>query len=460
MSVIKEKGLDMNENLFLNTKISIKLYETVSKLPVIDFHNHLNVADMLSDKMYSDLSELWIVSDPYKHRTMRILGVDEFYITGEASNYDKFIKWMECLPMLIGHPLYTWSQLELKRIFDIDVPLNLKYAEFIWNRTQELLVLPEYSNNQILNKFSVMYSAPCCSIVENVDCFTHTKKLVPSLRGDDIVCPTPSFVQKLSEMTKKEINTLEQYLEAIKIRLSVFEKVGCRFTDHALDAGFRYVEDDGKNGQRFLDAVAGKKYDSDKLKSFLLCILAGEYASQNWTMQLHIGALRHTSDRLSQIAGPVGGYAAIGAPCDMQSLVTLLHDAENTSGGLPRTVLFPLNPADCAAMAVLSGSFSESGIAAKVQLGPAWWWCDHTIGIRNVLDVISSYGVLSTFIGMTTDSRSVLSFVRHEYFRRIFCGWIGEKVASGELPDDYNLLECVAKKICYENAYALIQNIK
>lgn len=446
----------MNENLLLNTEISKKLFASISKLPVIDYHNHLTVADLQSDRVFADITELWIASDPYKHRAMRILGVDEFYITGKASSYDKFLKWMESLPMLIGHPLYTWSQLELKRVFDIDVPLDLKHAEFIWNRTKELLTLPEYSNNKILDKFSIAYSAPCCTIAENVDYFANKKNLAPSLRGDDMVCPTPAFIQKLSEAAGMEIKTLEQYLEAIKMRLDTFDKVGCRFSDHALDDGFTYVQDDGKNGQRFWDVLAGKDYDAVRLRSYLLCYLASEYALRNWTMQLHIGAHRNTSDRLLKIAGPAGGYAAMGSPCDIHSLITLLHDAENTQGGLPRTLLFPLNPADSAAMAVISGSFSESGVIAKVQLGPAWWWCDHTIGIRNVLDMISSYGVLSTFIGMTTDSRSILSFVRHEYFRRILCGWMGDKVASGELPDDFELLECIAKKLCYENTLELI----
>ncbi len=446
----------MNETLLLNTDISKKLFASVSKLPIIDFHNHLTLADIQNDRQFGDITELWIASDPYKHRAMRILGVEEFYITGAASNYDKFLKWMESIPMLAGHPLYTWSEMELKRVFGIDVPLNLESAEFIWSRTKELLALPEYSNNHILDKFSICYSAPCCAIADNVDFFDGKENLAPSLRGDDMVCPTKELVQKLSEATEMEISTLQQYLEAIKKRLDIFDQVGCRFSDHALDDGFTYVTDDGKNAERFLNALAGKEYDVVALRSYLLYALASEYSLRKWTMQLHIGAHRQTSDRLLSIAGPAGGYAAIGSPCDINSLISLLHDAENSEGGLPRTILFTLNPADSAAMAIITGSFSEDGVAAKVQLGPAWWWCDHTVGIRNVLDMISSYGVLSTFIGMTTDSRSILSFVRHEYFRRILCGWMGDKVQSGELPDDFALLECIAQKMCYQNVFTRI----
>jgi len=446
----------MNENFLLNTEISKKLFDSVSKLPIIDFHNHLTLADIKSDRKFNDITELWIASDPYKHRAMRILGVEEFYITGKASNYEKFLKWMESLPMLVGHPLYTWSQLELKRIFDIDVPLNIDSAEFIWNRTKELLALPAYSNNSILEKFGIAYSAPCCAIADDVTFFESEKSLAPSLRGDDMVVPTATLVANLSKAADMEIKTLKDYIKAIAKRLDAFDKAGCRFSDHALDDGFAYVSDDGKNAERFLDAIAGKEYDVVALRSYILCTLASEYNKRKWAMQLHIGAHRKTSDRLLQIAGPAGGYAAIGSPCDINSLIGLLHDAENTEGGLPRTILFTLNPADAAAMAIITGSFSEDGIAAKVQLGPAWWWCDHTIGIRNVLDMISSYGVLSTFIGMTTDSRSILSFVRHEYFRRILCGWMGDKVASGELPDDFALLEQIAKKLSYENVSKLV----
>ena len=446
----------MNENFLLNTEISKELFASVSALPIIDFHNHLTLKDMESDRQFADVTELWIASDPYKHRAMRILGVDEFYITGKASNYEKFLKWMESLPMLVGHPLYTWSQLELKRVFDIDVPLNPSSSEYIWNRTKELLALSEYSNNNILDKFGIAYSAPCCAIADDVSFFAGKDNLAPSLRGDDMVAPTAALVANLEKVTGIEIKSLSQYFEAIKRQLDAFDKVGCRFSDHALDDGFTYVADDGKNDVRFLDAIAGKEYDVVQLRSCILVFLASEYNKRKWAMQLHIGAHRRTSDRLLQIAGPAGGYAAIGSPCDINSLIALLHDAENSEGGLPRTILFTLNPADSAAMAIITGSFSEDGIAAKVQLGPAWWWCDHTVGIRNVLDMITSYGVLSTFIGMTTDSRSILSFVRHEYFRRILCGWMGEKVASGELPDDFELLEKIAKKLCYENVFALV----
>ena len=446
----------MNENFLLNTDIAKKLFDSVSKLPIIDFHNHLTLQDIQSDRVFKDITELWIASDPYKHRAMRILGVDEYYITGKASNYEKFLKWMESLPMLIGHPLYTWSQLELKRVFGIDVPLNSDSSECIWNRTKELLAQKEYTNNHILDKFGIAYSAPCCAIADDVSFFAGKANLAPSLRGDDMVAPTKALVENLEKATGMKIESLAQYMEAIAKRLDVFDEVGCRFSDHALDDGFSYVADDGVNEARFQEAVAGKAYDVVALRSYILCNLASEYAKRKWTMQLHIGAHRRTSDRLLQIAGPAGGYAAIGSPCDFNSLIGLLHDAENTEGGLPRTILFTLNPADSAAMAIITGSFSEDGVAAKVQLGPAWWWCDHTIGIRNVLDMISSYGVLSTFIGMTTDSRSILSFVRHEYFRRILCGWMGDKVQSGELPDDFALLETIAKKLCYENVDKLV----
>ena len=269
----------MNENFLLNTEISKKLFASVSNLPIIDFHNHLNVSDLQGDRRFSDITELWIAPDPYKHRAMRILGVDEFYITGAADNYKKFLKWMESLPMLVGHPLYIWSQLELKRVFDIDVPLNPDSAEFIWNRTKELLEKSDCSNNRILDKFGIAYSAPCCAIADDVSFFVGKDNLAPSLRGDDMVAPTATHVANLEKATGMEIKTLSQYLEAIKERLDAFDKAGCRFADHALDDGFSYVTDDGNNEMRFLDAIAGREYNEVQLRS---CIL---YSSQVSTIR-------------------------------------------------------------------------------------------------------------------------------------------------------------------------------
>ena len=445
----------MNENFLLKSELAQQLYASVKDLPIIDFHNHLPVKDITENKVYSDFTDLWIATDPYKHRAMRILGVEEFYITGQASNYEKFQKWAECVPMLVGNPLYDWVTMELKQVFDIDVPLNTATCDAIWNEVNALLALPEYTTEKILERFNIAHSAPCCTICDDVSFFTNSENYAPSLRGDDILSPTPALIGNLSEIVGFSIRSMADYLAAIKQRLELFHCVGCRFSDHALDDGFTFTSDRENSFDQFISAIHGQPYDKAVLQSYILVELASMYASMDWTMQLHIGAHRRTSDRLLAIAGPAGGYAAAGCS-DFAGIIDLLNACENTTGGLPRTVLFPLNAADSAAVAIISGSFSKDGVKALVQHGPAWWWCDHNLGIRNVLDNIASYSVLSTFIGMTTDSRCLLSFVRHDYFRRVLSDWLAEKVIAQHYPDDLELLKTIARKICYYNAAELI----
>ena len=445
----------MNENFLLKSELSRQIYTAVKDLPIVDFHNHLPVKDIADNKVYSDFTELWITTDPYKHRAMRILGVNEYYITGQASNYDKFKKWSECVPMLVGNPLYDWVTMELKQVFDIDVPLNSVTCDTIWNKVNAMLRQPDYTTEKILKHFNIAHSAPCCSICDDISFFAGSGNYAPSLRGDDILSPTPALIKKLTGIVGFEINSTKDYLTAIQQRLNDFHAVGCRFSDHALDDGFSFVPNCAEAANQFTRAISGEPYDKPVLQSYILVELASMYAALNWTMQLHIGAHRRTSDRLLAIAGPAGGYAAAGS-CDFGNIIELLHACENTTGGLPKTVLFPLNAADSAAIAIISGSFSKDNTKALIQQGPAWWWCDHNLGIRNVLENIASYSVLSTFVGMTTDSRCLLSFIRHDYFRRVLCDWLADKVLAQHYPDDIELLTKIAQNLCYYNAAELI----
>lgn len=446
----------MDDDFLLHTPLSRKLYHECAKnLPLIDYHNHLCVDDFAADRQFNNLAELWIISDPYKHRAMRICGVEEKYITGEAEDYKKFTAWMSVLPKLIGNPLYDWSILEMKRVFGIElIPETADYQE-IWTSTNNMLADADYSALRLLYKFNVEYAAPCASLTDDISTFLKLDHIAPSLRGDNIVEISADIVKKLGEMTEIPINTLGQFSTALSKRLDDFHTAGCRFSDHALDNGFKYIEDDGLNEQRFgalLDSGSLNKEDAKHLASEIFRRLSGEYAKRGWTMQLHTGAQRYTSTRLRMIAGSAGGYAGIGSSCDVISLTRMLDSFEQSPEGLPRTLLFTLNPADNAVMSVLSGSYSQDGIAGKVQQGPAWWWCDHLYGMREVFEIISNYGVLSVFLGMTTDSRSILSFVRHEYFRRVLCGWLGDKVDKGEMPNSYEALEKVVRNVCYHNA--------
>lgn len=445
----------MKENFLLNNQTSQWLFhECAENLPIIDFHNHLNVQDLAAGRKYNNIADLWIKCDPYKHRAMRICGVDESYITGNAGDKEKFDVWMGILPGLMGNPLYDWSILEMKRIFQIDLRPGITDPDWLWQETGRILQTAGYDALGILSKFNVEYASPCMEITDDPKVLNSTPNFTPSLRGDSIVNLSAGTIHMLENITGKRIISLESYLDTLREQVSEFDAAGCRFSDHALDNGFFYDSDDGNNGKRFDEFLQGRLLDENdrrKLSSFLLRFLAQEYASRKWTMQLHIGAQRRTSTRLLKAAGPAGGFAGIGNCCSAESLTRMLDDMEQNPSGLPSVILFPLNPADNALMAVLSGSYTEAGTAGKVQLGTAWWWCDHLFGMHQVFETVASFSVLSTFLGMTTDSRSLLSFVRHEYFRRAFCGWLGKKVECGEFLASPEQLKQLVQDVCYNN---------
>lgn len=444
----------MNETFLLNTPLAHALYGEVKDLPIIDYHNHLSVHDIVADRVFGNITQLWITPDPYKHRAMRILGVPERFITGDASDLEKFERWYACLPRLIGNPLYDWSMMEFERVLGISLDPMRESAERVWGKANE--AVRSLSAQALLSGFNIEYCAPCTALCDDLSVFgTLGSAYAPSLRGDDIVASSGEFVKALARTAGIAIDGLDAWEAAVEQRLLAFEAVGCRYTDHALDDGFDYIPDDGGNEDRFRRAARGEmlsQTDRVALSSHLLRRLGGLYARHGFTMQLHIGAKRQTSTRLCTVAGPAGGYAAIGSTVHVNALVSLLDDIEQGAHGLPKTVLFTLNPADNAVMSILSGSFSRDGTEAVVSQGPAWWWCDHRQGMREMLEHLSVYGVLSTFVGMTTDSRSLLSFVRHDYFRRVLCAWIAEEVEHGAMPNDLALLSDTVKRICYGNA--------
>ena len=427
----------MKENYLLKTKNAELLYfEYTKSLPIIDFHNHVSVNDIATDRRFGDLYELWLASDPYKHRLMRICGVDEHFITGDASPFEKFEKYCEVLPYLAGNPVYDWSRMELSRIFNIDELPTKETARYVYDKCGEMLASREFSNNEILKRFNVEYQSPVASLLDDLTPF-NGKSVAPSLRGDNLLEPTSELTAELSAATNMKIVDTDTYIKAVSVMLDRFSEAGCRFADHALDAGF------------FEDDKDGKRTD-------MLVRLAGEYAKRGWTLLLHLNAKRKTSPRLLSIAGPAGGFAAAGESFNISAIADLLGKMES-SYGLPDTVLFPLNMSDQAPLAVMQGSYSECGVASKVQLGPAWWWCDHTLGIENTLNCISSFGAVSQFIGMTTDSRSILSFARHDYFRRILCSWLDRQNTERDLDMPLSVQARFIEKICYENAKSKIK---
>lgn len=460
----------LDDHFLLTNKPAGTLFHSVAKdLPVVDFHNHLNPLHLATNKHFDNLAQLWVNEDPYKHRAMRINGIAEAGITGGASDKEKFLNWVRTIPQTIGNPLFHWSCLELKRIFGIDEILAEKNAEEIWDTCNSQLKKNDFGALDILQKWKTEIVCTSDDLMDSLEPHktATTKsagvKVLPSLRGDSIVAfedVSSAWMEKFPGQFDV-IETLEDYKEAIIQRLDYFAASGCRLADHSLDAGFAFsLPSEEVAARLYTKYQSGAILTNEELillKSHLLVFLGTEYFKRDWIMQLHIGAQRYTSSRLRKLGGSAGGYAGIGKSCDIEALCNLL-DAMEQREQLPRTILYTLNPSDNAAFATLTGSFAEDGVAGKIQFGPAWWYNDHYEGIRQQLVTLSSYGLLSRFIGMTTDSRSLLSFSRHEYFRRVLCNLLGTWIEDGELPNDGDLMSQLIKDICYNNSLKFIFN--
>ena len=304
----------MEADFLLNSETGKVLYDFVKSAPVIDYHNHLSLTDIAENRRFSDVYDLWIQPDPYKHRAMRMCGVEERYITGDGTKEEKFIKWCETIPKLLGNPLYHWSMMELDTIFSITEIPNGNNAERLYVACNKYLKENDITVNTLLERFGTELVCPCASLIDDITAFQNNRKLAPSLRGDDIVNLSTEFVKKLATLTEIEIKDLQTLKYAVGIRLDFFAQCGCRFSDHALDNGFQFYEDDGKNEKRFKELLENRlnKTEQEKLSSYMLVFLGEEYAKRRFVMQLHIGAERYTSTRLRSSVGAAGGFAGIG----------------------------------------------------------------------------------------------------------------------------------------------------
>lgn len=403
----------VHDDFLLTSSTARRLYhEHAAPLPIIDYHNHLNPLDLAEDRAFENLTQLWIASDPYKHRAMRIAGVPERLITGDATDREKFDAWAATLPQTLGNPLFAWSALELDRFFGISEFLGPASSDRIWHACNEKLRAPEFHARQLIAR-------------ANVECLCTSDPLGSDLQAHAALAASGFAPRVLPSLRIDSLPSIEG--NSLAPQLDLFGRLGCRLADHSLTS-----------------------FAADSWQ-----VLAAAYRQRDWILQLHMGAERATSSRLRSLAGPAGGYATIGNSCDIAALCRFLDGLEG-AGALPRVILYPLNPADYPALATLTGSFAEDGIRGKIQLGPAWWYNDHALGIRQHLDALSSYGLLSTFIGMTTDSRSLLSMVRHEYFRRVLCDWLGDQIEAGTMPGDSILTSQLVRAIAYDNAKSWI----
>lgn len=457
----------LTDNFLLHNSPAQTLYHEFAKdQPIFDYHCHLSPKIIAENQPFENLYDIWLNGDHYKWRAMRTLGVDEALITGDAKPREKFQAFAECVPHLIGNPLYHWTHLELKRPFGITgTLLSGKTAESIWQRTNELLQTPPFTPRGTLAQMNVRMVGttddPCDDLQHHatIAASSHATQVLPTFRPDraiNIDKPEfPDYLAKLSQTSGLAINHFESLCLALSQRLDYFKKLGCVASDHGLEiVRFAPIPDNKQ-----LDAILKKRLNQALLseheiaayQTALLSFLGQAYHQRKIVMQLHIGPIRNNSTRGFDAIGADAGYDSIGDQCFAAPLSAIL-DTLDRNNTLPKTILYNINPRDNEMLCTMAGNFQEAGIKGKVQFGSGWWHNDQKTGMEKHLITHAQMGVLSVFVGMLTDSRSFLSFTRHEYFRRILCNLIGKWVTDGEIPNDMAQLGLMVKNICYHNA--------
>ncbi|MDY3108806.1 MAG: glucuronate isomerase [Lachnospiraceae bacterium] len=456
----------MDEDFLLQTEVAKKLYhDYAAKMPVLDYHCHINPREIAEDRQFENITQVWLGGDHYKWRFMRSCGVDEKYITGDASDKEKFMKWAECLGKAIGNPLYHWSHLELQRYFGFNGALSRKNAEEVWNLCNEKLTQPSMSARNIIKQSNVTL---ICTTDDPVDSLEWHKKIAEDDSFDVAVLPAwrpdkamnlekpdyTDYISKLSSVSGVAIKTFEDLKKALVIRIEFFASMGCCVSDHALEYVMYEPATDAQIEAIFAKAMAKEtitRQEEMQFKTAFMTFVSGEYNKRNWVLQLHYGCKRDNNRPMFAKIGPDTGYDCINnyAP-SAQTADFLNHLIEKDS--LPKTILYSLNPNDNQAIGTILGCFQNSDAVAKIQQGSAWWFNDHKTGMQEQMISLANLGNLSGFVGMLTDSRSFLSYTRHEYFRRILCNLFGNWVENGEFPEDYDILGEIVQNISYNNA--------
>lgn len=453
----------MDKDFLLSTDTAKWLYhEAAENQPIIDYHCHINPQEIAEDRKFDNIAEVWLGGDHYKWRLMRAAGVPEEKITGDADAREKFRAFAQTMPKLIGNPIYHWSHLELQRGFGITEPLTPENADRIFDKCNE--VLKDCSARQLIEKFHV--SALCTTDDPADDLHWHEEiaadatmnaRVYPAFRPDKAVnIEKPGFAEyigRLSGVCGFEINGAEAVVKALLQRIDYFAAHGCLCADHGLDYCMYAKPDQGRAEEVFEAAMKGEplsKEDADVYKTFVTVACAKRYAQLNWVMQIHFGCLRDNNKPQFAKLGPDTGYDAVNSQSGVENLAPLLNAfAENE--GLPKMILYSLNPADNTAIATIMACFQGGGIAGKMQQGSAWWFNDNRSGMRAQLTDLAANGVLGLFVGMLTDSRSFLSYTRHEYFRRVLCELVGEWVEGGQYPNDKEQISKLIADLSYNN---------
>ena len=456
----------LDDNFVLQTKTARTLYhEHAKNMPIIDYHCHLNPQEIADNKKFDNLAQIWLNGDHYKWRAMRTNGVEEKYCTGNVSDWEKFEKWAETVPHTIRNPLYHWTHLELKTAFGIEKILNPKTAREIYEEASAKLKTDQFSTRNLMKKYKV---ETVCTTDDPVDSLEHhikvkqdgfEIKVLPAWRPDKAMAVENQqkyneYIDKLSKAANKSIANFSDLMAALEIRHAFFHQNGCRLSDHGLET--MYAEDytDKEINAIFSKIRSGKTLnilEINQFKSAMLYHLGIMDHKRGWVQQFHLGALRNNNTRLFKQLGPDTGFDSIG-DWNMAIPMSRLLDRLDSNNQLAKTIIYNLNPGDNELIATMIGNFQDGSVAGKMQFGSGWWFLDQKDGMEKQMNALSTLGLLSRFIGMLTDSRSFLSYPRHEYFRRIMCNLLGNDVENGEIPDDMELLGQMVKNISYYNA--------
>lgn len=455
----------MDADFLLSNEVAKDLFHNhAEKMPIIDYHCHINPAEIAEDHHYDNIAQPWLAGDHYKWRQIRTNGVPEEAITGNADDREKFQAWAETLDKAIGNPLYHWTHLELQRYFDYHGRLGADTAQEVWDLCNKKLAEPDMGVRGIIRRSNVKL---ICTTDDPIDDLRYHKqlaadknwevKVLPAWRPDKAMnieqAPYQGYVKTLSSVSGVEVKDFESMCAALNNRLDYFAENGCRASDHALDFAFYAPATNEELNTIVKNALAGNTLSSDdvlKYKTGILVFLAHQYAHRNWVMQLHFSAVRNTNKRMFDRLGADTGFDCMGNTLDAFALTEFLNALDATDE-LPKTVLYSLNQSDNEMLGTVLGCFQGTGVAGKLQQGSAWWFNDTKVGMEKQLTSLANLSLLGNFIGMLTDSRSYLSYTRHEYFRRILCNLIGTWVENGEFPDDRKLLGQIVEDICYNN---------
>ncbi len=456
----------IDDNFLLHSKTAIELYHGFAKaMPIIDYHNHLSPEQIANDINFENLTQLWLYGDHYKWRAMRTNGVPEKYITGDATDYEKFEQWAATVPYTLRNPLYHWTHLELQRYFNIDTILSPETAKEIYEDCSAKLKMPEYSVRNLLRKMNVKV---LCTTDDPTDSLEHHQKIkadgfeikvLPAFRPDkamnvDDIVSFNTYVNTLQEVSNILIASFEDYLLALKSRHDFFAANGCCISDHGLEQIYAVDYNEAEIKNIFRKITAGESIsqpENMKFKSAMLVKFATWDHEKNWVQQYHLGALRNNNSRMLKTLGADTGWDSIGDFSQGKQLSKFLDRLDSTNQ-LAKTILYNLNPADNELIATMAGNFNDGSAAGKMQFGSSWWFLDQKDGITKQINTLSNMGLLSKFVGMLTDSRSFMSYPRHEYFRRILCNIFGEEIENGELPNDIAWTGKLIQDICYNNA--------